>query len=328
MDYLLTSSTTETGGSLDIFFEQVCQLLNIHQSKTSAFHPQSDGQTERMNRTIEQVLRAHAAIGTEEWDTGLSMVEFAMNNSLHSSVKNTPFFLNTGLHPVTPIMLETLKEGKITCQASLDFATKRREALTAAMLELSKARDRYKSYTDSDRIDISFQIGDEVLLATTNINKRNPNHNRKLYPKWIGPYKVIDKINDVAYKLQLPTHFRIHNVFHVALLRKYKPGSKIPAPCPIDIDNEVEYEVETIKAHRHTSQKSNARQYLVKWKGYDADHCTWEKEANLRNAPDALADYWTLHNMQEKFLKERAKRPRVENPSDLEVKRSARARRR
>jgi len=77
------------------FFTEVCKHLGIHQSMTSAWHPQSDGQTERMNRTIEQVLRAHAADKGLEWDKTLSMVEFAMNNSLHASLNQTPFFLNT-----------------------------------------------------------------------------------------------------------------------------------------------------------------------------------------------------------------------------------------
>ena len=168
------------------FFKQVCKALGLHQSMTSAWHPQSDGQTERMNRTIEQVLRAHTATSEAEWDSLLSMVEFAMNNSLHSGIKNTPFFLNTGLHPLTPIMLETLQVNAITCQAALDYTTSRQQAFKHAMEQLERARDRYKSYADASRKDTTFQVGDKVLLSTVNLSRNH--ENRKLYPRFIGPF--------------------------------------------------------------------------------------------------------------------------------------------
>jgi len=231
------------------FFREVCQLLGLHQSNTTAYHPQSDGQTERMNRTIEQVLRAHTASYDKEWDKTLSMVEFAMNNSVHSSLAHTPFFLNTGLNPITPIMLEVLKDGKVKCAQALQYAEARKEAFDAAMEYLKKARDRYKSYADANRKDTEFQIGEQVLLSTVNLNKHN--QVRKLYPKFVGPFKVLGKVNDVAYRLELPASMPIHDVFHVSLLRPYDKGrTPIPPPIPILVEGEYEYEVERILLHR------------------------------------------------------------------------------
>ena len=202
------------------FFQEVCKFLYLHQSMTSAWHPQSDGQTERMNRTIEQVLRAFTAQFPIEWDKTLSMVEFAMNNSLHSGLKHTPFFLNTGLNSITPIMLEAIKlsekEVVSKCPEAKNHLIQRDEAFKQAMDALIKTRDRYKSYADAKRSDPTYSVGDLVLLSTSNLNKHHLQ--RKLYPKFVGPFKIISKVNDVAYRLELPATMPIHNVFHVNLL--------------------------------------------------------------------------------------------------------------
>jgi hypothetical protein len=277
------------------FFREVSRLLGLHQSNTTAFHPQSDGQTERMNRTIEQVLRAHSATTTEEWDTSLSMVEFAMNNSVHASTKHTPFFLNTGLNPITPIVLAVMQADKSRCLAAYSYALSRQQALKDAMEHLKLARDRYKSYADSNRKDILFHVGDDVLLSTQNINKHH--QSRKLYPKFVGPFKVTAQVNDVAYRLELPPSMPINDVFHVCLLKPYQKGTTpTPPPIPIVVEGEYEYEVERILIHRDRRQgKRCKREYYVKWLGYGPEHCTWESEKNLTHAPECTVDYWS-HN--------------------------------
>jgi hypothetical protein len=290
------------------FFKEVCKALGIHQSATSAWHPQSDGQTERMNRTIEQVLRAHAADKNIEWDKTLSMVEFAMNNSVHASIKHTPFFLNKGVHPTTPLMLEVYKQSSSRCPEALHYTEARHQALTFAMQQLRMARDRYKSYADAHRKDIDFAVGDQVLLSTVNLNKHNLN--RKLYPKFVGPFSITAKVNDVAYKLDLPSTMPIHNVFHVSLLKPYHPGRTPPPPMPLVVEGELEYEVERILLHKDiTLKKGTKREYYVKWKGYGPEHCTWEPEAHLQHAPDCVKEYWELHKQVTLASASRQKRP-------------------
>jgi hypothetical protein len=247
-----------------------------------------------MNRTIEQVLRAHTADKGLEWDTTLSMVEFAMNNSVHAGLLHTPFFLNTGLHPITPLMLQVIKDSKLKSSEALSFNTDRKQAFEFAMQQLKAARDRYKSYADAHRQDTTFQVGDKVLLSTVNLNKHNIR--RKLYPKFVGPFTIISKVNDVAYKLDLPSTMPIHNVFHVSLLKTYTPGKTPIPPMPITIDGELEYEVERILIHRELKLKKGIkREFLIKWVGYGPEHCTWEPEAHLQNAQEALHDYWEMH---------------------------------
>ena len=260
-----------------------------------------------MNMTIEQVLRAHAADKEKEWDKTLSMVEFAMNNSVHASIKHTPFFLNKGVHPITPLTLEVYKHTTHRSPDALHFTEARHQAHTFAMQQLRMARDRYKSYADAHRKDIEFDVGDKVLLSTVNLNKHNLN--RKLYPKFVGPFPITAKVNDVAYRLDLPSNMPIHNVFHVSLLKPYYPGRTPPPPMPLVVDGELEYEVERILLHKDIPMKKGTkREYYVKWKGYGPEHCTWEPESHLQHAPDCVKDYWELHKQVQLASASRAKR--------------------
>ena len=275
----------------------------IHQSMTSAWHPESDGQTERMNRTVEQVLRAHSAESPREWDKLLSMVEFAINNSTHASLKDSPFFLNYGRHPITPVMIDFIKHDKVACAKALQWNKSNKQAFDFAMQQLKMARDRYKSYADSNRKDTTFKGGDKVLLSTVNLNKHS--QNRKLFPKFIGPFKITERINDVSYRLDLPEMMKIHNAFHVSLLRLYKQGMKHPPPpIPIEMEGELEYEVQKIVSHREY-KKTNKLEYYIMWSGYGPEHCTWEPEVHLKNAKDTVQDYWEALALLERAAKER-----------------------
>ena len=238
------------------------------------------------------------------------MVEFAMNNSVHAGLKYTPFFLNFGLHPVTPIMLEAIKLTKESiskdtskCPAAKHYLLAREEAFKHAMDQLSKARDRYKSYADAKRTDPTYKKGDFVLLSTVNLNKHQ--QRRKLYPRFVGPFEIIEEVNDVAFKLDIPSTMPIHDVFHVSLLKPYKKGkSPTPPPLPIEVDGELEYEVEKVLLHRERkTNKVTRKEYYLKWLGYGPEHCTWEPEDNLENAADVIDDYWKLQSeIQKKAL--------------------------
>ena len=191
------------------------------------------------------------------------------------------------------------------CTPATHYLQQQRQALEDAMEQLVKARDRHKSYADANRQGIDLQEGQQVLLSTTNINKNQ--QSKKLYPKFIGPFQIIKKVNEVAYKLKLPEHMHIHDVFHVSLLKKYIPGKTPAPPVPIEVDGELEYEVEKILLHRdrttkkitkHSTQHTTKREYYIKWLGYGPEHCTWEPEGNLKHAQESITDYWSLHHAQ------------------------------
>jgi Integrase zinc binding domain/RNase H-like domain found in reverse transcriptase/Chromo (CHRromatin Organisation MOdifier) domain len=288
------------------FWDTVSSILGIHRSLSSAWHPESDGSTERVNRVVEQVLRTHTMVHQDQWDVNLCMVEFAINNSHHSSMRFTPFFLNFGQHPVTPLMLDVIKAEKVP--TALKFTADMAETLKEARANLQAAKDRMKAYADHKRKEVSFQVGEEVLLSTKNIHFQYGH--KKLAPRWIGPFKVTEQINDVAYRLGLPENMRIHNVFHVSLLSKYSSSGKQAPPQPILINGELEYVVEAILLHREKvyRTKTNKRtgehkqdtrtEYYVKWKGYGPEHSTWEPESNLTNCQAHLDLYWTKHKLE------------------------------
>lgn len=275
------------------FWTSVCHLLQMHMSMSTAFHPQSDGSTEIVNKLAEQVLRCHCMDAPHTWSENLCMVEFAINNSYHESLKHTPFFLNYGMHPNTPVTVETLKLSKNPVAAK--WTQDMLDTLTRAKQNLQLAKDRQKSYADANRTDISFKVHDKVLLSTTNLQPKTGN--RKLYPKFLGPFTITQIVNDVAYRLDLPPTMKIHPVFHVSLLRPYhSTGTVHPPPPPLDIDNEAEYEVESIlQARTVKSGNRHKEEFLIKWKGYGFEHCTWEPLANLTHCPDVLAAFRRQH---------------------------------
>ena len=115
-------------------------------------------------------------------------------------------------------------------------------------------------------------------------------------------------MNDVAYKLALPSSMPIHDVFHVSLLKPYHKGNTpTPPPLPILVDGEYEYEVERILMHRDRKHgQTSKREYLVKWQGYGPEHCTWEGEKNLANAQEILSEYWDMHHRVQEATQRRS----------------------
>ena len=165
--------------------------------------------------------------------------------------------------------------------------------------------DRQKMYADNSRRAVQYRLGQQVLLHTKNISLRMIG-SPKFLPKYIGPFKITEKINEVAYRLDLPPTLKVHNVFHVSLLEEYRTreeGGKVhPPPLPELIDGALEYEVEQILLHQYHTKatKKNKTQkhrvtelrYLVKWAGYDVEHITWEPAENCQNCPEKVQEYW------------------------------------
>jgi hypothetical protein len=125
------------------------------------------------------------------------------------------------------------------------------------------------------------------------MNLKHAEKSRKLLPRWIGPFKIVQKVGNLAYKLEMSPGWRIHPVFHVSLLELYKSNGRVqPPPPPIELEGHLEYEVESILDHRFTSKKRDRVSYLLKWKGYDQSHNSWEPETHVANCPDLVGEYW------------------------------------
>jgi len=154
-------------------------------------------------------------------------------------------------------------------------------------------RQKQADQANKHRRDLQFAEGDQVLLSTANTYLRTPG-TQKLMPRFIGPFKVLDKVGPVAYRLQLPPQMhRVHPVFHVSLLKPYVADGPVQPPPPLMYEGgEPIFEVEEVLEHREVKRRKGqaAKQYYIKWKGYGPENNTWEPERNLNKA--ALDSYW------------------------------------
>ena len=274
---------------ISAFWKEFCKLLGTKQNLTSPYHPESDGQTERMNRILEEMLRQFVAPHQQDWNLHLPTCEFAINNAPQESTKTSPFYLTYGYHPLTPANL--INHSSVPAAEELHEQLK--QNLTQAQDYLHAAQQRQKLYYDSSHRVQSFQEGDMVLLSTKNIGLSNSG-TFKLLPRYVGPFKVLSKVGELAYRLQLPPTMRIHNVFHISKLKQFHDDGRMqPPPPPTIVDGEEEYEVDSIINHRDIKRgKSTRREYLVRWKGYGIEHDEFIPEKDLKNAQAKIVEYW------------------------------------
>ena len=278
------------------FWREVFKNMGTTLAMSSGFHPQTDGQTERANRTIEEMLRAYVGKRQNDWDERLGMVEFAYNNAVHSSTGFTPFYLCYGRHPVNPMNLLIKMETKN--ESADKFIEQLQEDVDQAIQNLRNAQEKQKKYADKKRRDVEFNIGDEVLLSTRNLTPMmTTGGSHKLGALYIGPFKVIEKFTS-SYRLELPEHMKIHPIFHISQLKLYRVPEESrrrhhrPEPV-ITAEGNEEYVVEEIVNHRTRKRgKKTTTEYLVFWEGYPAHEATWEPEENLENAPEKVAEYY------------------------------------
>ena len=281
------------------FWKALMQLCNTGIRMSTAYHPQTDGQTERTNRTIEEVLRHHVNSTQNDWDEHLTHVEFALNSSWHESIKSTPFYLNYGFHPRVP--LSSVRQ-EVNVPAACDFVQHMQEIITKAKQSLQAAQQRQKHFADTHRKEVIFNVGDKVLLETKNIELRTAagSGHKKLLPRWLGPFEIIAKVGTVAYKLKLPAALKIHPVFHVSLLKAYKSSGRVqppPVPSNLKSDEDQIYEVERILDDRVT--KAGKKEFLIKWAFYGPENNSWEPMRKLTGCPEALAEYWHMKALKE-----------------------------
>lgn len=268
------------------FWRQLSSLCGTELKMSTAYHPQTDGQTERTNRTLEQVLRAYCTYEQDNWVDLLPFATFAINNAEQSSTKTTPFFANYGFHPRIPTTPPV--ETTVTNPAAMSYTQNLAQVHHHITKNLETAQARQTRYANRLRSQIGFKKGDYVMLSTKNLKLKRPS--AKLDHKFLGPFPIDAIINPVAVRLSLPPSMaRLHPVFHVSLLEPYHgPLQRKKPPAPVIIDDELEYEVERLLDCRGTGEN---RQYLVKWTGYPIWEATWEPIANLDHAKDLVTKY-------------------------------------
>jgi hypothetical protein len=261
------------------FSKAVCKATQTQQNISTAFHPRTDGQSERMNQWIETYLRNFVNGRQDNWTDLLPIAEFTHNSWTHESTKRSPHELIMGYKPsakITPL------------DDSVPSAQDRIKELAIARIDAQKSLEHRMPPMQRLR---TLEVNQQVWLDARNLHVNTPS--RKLSPRRYGPFKVIKQISKVAYQLQLPPSMKIHPVFHIDRLIPFVStkayGQAYSQPPPELIDGEEEYEVNEIIRHR-TKGRTRAREYFVSWKGYPSSENSWVKAKDL-HAPELIAEY-------------------------------------
>jgi transposase InsO family protein len=281
-------------------WQSLADQLGIEHRLSTAYHPQTNGQTERVNQTLEQYLRHYVNFQQNDWTGLLPMAQFAYNNAMHATTKETPFFANYGLNPT--IIGEPIGKQPVA-ESSRLLATGLKQLHLQLSRDIEFLNMRMKFYYDQSRQEApDFKRGEKVYLLRRNIRTRRPS--AKLDHLKLGPFEIDEKLGPVNYRLKLPESMRrIYTTFHVSLLEKAPKNAEVATNVEIEEETENEYEVEKILRINKVSGRTH---YLVKWRGYDTSESTWEPIENLMGCHQLVQQF---HQRMEKDCHPSQKRP-------------------
>src|ERR1700712_1494926 len=278
--------------------------LGVKHKMSTAYHLQTDGQTERLNQTLEQYLRYYVNNRQDNWIALLPLAQIAYNQSPTTTTGTSPFYANYGFEPNDLTgTIEVLADNP----AAALTATEIREMHASLRLDLMFCRQQMTKYTNRKRLEgPTLKGGDKVYLLRRNIKSDKPT--KKLDAVKLGPFKILRKKGPVNYELELPKRMRIHPVFHVSLLEPATPDATLQQDVR-DIDLEIQepiYQVERILRERTVRGQ---KQYLVRWEGYDHTEDSWQLEEHfMSKAP--ITQY--LREKQNRSSDPRRKETRLE----------------
>ncbi|KAL0549281.1 hypothetical protein IC582_013762 [Cucumis melo] len=253
---------------------------------STAFHPQTDGQTERLNQVLEDMLRACALEFPGSWDSHLHLMEFAYNNSYQATIGMAPFEALYGRCCRSPVCWGEVGEQRLM---GPELVQSTNEAIQKIRSRMHTAQSRQKSYADVRRKDLEFEIGDKVFLKVAPMKGVLRFERRgKLSPRFVGPFEILERIGPVAYRLALPPSLSaVHDVFHVSMLRKYVPDpSHVVDYEPLEIDENLSYVEQPVEVlAREVKTLRNKQIPLVKvlWRNHRVEEATWEREDDMRS---------------------------------------------
>ena len=280
------------------FFRSLAKALDMRLHFTSGYHPEGDGQTERMNQTLEQYLRIYCNYQQDNWSSLLPLAEFAYNNAPNATTGISPFFANKGYHPNITVH----PERDLTSNRARDFAVDLDQLHQELREHIAAAQQRYQGPADARRTPPpEFKIGQQVLVRAEFLRTTRPS--KKLSNKYDGPYEIIAKPGKQSFTLRLPDSMRaVHPVFHVSQLKISDPNeipNRIqPPPPPIVIEGEPEFEISEILDSKVDNRRRTCKLlYLVRWSGYEGtdEETSWILATELDHASELVSDFHSAY---------------------------------
>ena len=279
------------------FWKELMRLYGTSLKPSTAHKSSTDGQTERTNRFIEDYIRCYCSSKQSEWYLKLPLCEFAYNSRLHESIGMSPFEADLGYIPRAPIdvIIDQLRPDVRNSDAT-KFVHLQKTNLKVAQDSMNEAQERMKLYFDKNRKDQEFKINDLVLLNSANLTTLHigsgKNAKRKFTHRWIGPFKVLEKLKYNNYKISIPDTLKLHPVFHTSKLKPYiKDYSKSRENnigSVILAEGDEGYLVEKIMNVRGRGKN---KKYLIKWIGYADSENSWEPAHSFAHLPDLIKEF-------------------------------------
>ncbi|GJU54287.1 putative reverse transcriptase domain-containing protein [Tanacetum coccineum] len=267
-------------------WQTVQKALGTRLDMSTAYHPQTDGQSERTIQTLEDMLRACVIDFGGSWDVHLPLAEFSYNNSYHSSIRCAPFEALYGRKCRSPILWAEIGESSLIGPELVQETT---DKVVLIKEKLKAARDRQKSYADNRRKPLEFEVGDRVMLKVSpwkgviRFGKKG-----KLAPRYVGPFEILERIGPVAYRLRLPKELSgVHDTFHVSNLKKCLADASLHVPLgEIKVDKTlrfVEEPVEIMDREVKSLKRSKIALVKVRWNSKRGPEFTWEREDYMKS---------------------------------------------
>lgn len=259
-------------------YQQIFKAFRVTLKFSTAYYPQTDGQTERVNQCLESYLRSMVFQEPKEWSKWLAMAEWWYNTSYHSSLKMTPF---EALYQYSAPMVGEPDKSASMCPTAQLTVTERDARLQQLKTNLQEAQNRMKVYADKLRTERHFAVGDMVYLKIQPYrqNAFGLRGSLKLRSKYYGPFRILEKVGELAYKLHLLEDATIHPVFHVSQLKAHVGKNVVPLPnVPlVTEDGKIETSPFCLLDERIIQRKKvPVKQWLIHWESLGPEDATWE----------------------------------------------------
>ncbi|GKD18707.1 putative reverse transcriptase domain-containing protein, partial [Tanacetum coccineum] len=267
------------------FWQTLQKPLGTRLDMSTAYHPQTDGQSERTIQTLEDMLRACVIDFGSSWDVHLPLAEFSYNNSYHLSIRCAPFEALSVRKCRLPVLWAKIRENRLIGSKLIQETT---DKVVLIKKKLKAARDRQKSYADNRHKPLEFEVRDQVLLKVSpwkgviHFGKKG-----KLAPRYVVPFEILEKIGPVAYRLRLPEELSsVHDTFHMSNLKKCLADANLHVPLDeIKVDKTLCFVKEPVKImDREVKSLKRSKILIVKvhWNSKRGPEFTWEREDHMK----------------------------------------------